>query len=399
MFDIILSILLGIFLGTITGLIPGIHPNTIAFLILYFSPFFLKIFTPEQIVALAVSMSVTHSFTSFIPSIFLSAPEESTSLSLLPGHRMLLKGEGFEAIRLSVVGGVNSVLFLLFLLPIITYFVEFAYDYVRRFVSFILILVLIYLISMHRNKLSALLIVIYSGIVGYLSLNNYYLRADQVFLSMFTGMFALSTIFMSLKSRIVKLPRQKFELRKDEHYKESFLSAISSIFLSLIPSMSPSQIITIAQSLFRIRSEKSYMVMIGGITTADAIMSILALFLIGNPRSGISVFVEKFLGEISLEYFLLILSSILISVGISSALTIEISKYFLKIIQKLNYFYLNIFIFIFLIIIIYLFSGFYGLIIGITSMQLGILCYQLNVQKSLTISCLMIPTILYYLPG
>ncbi len=398
MLDIVLSILLGILLGTFTGLIPGIHPNTIAYIILAFSPIFLNVFSFEQIVSLAVSMAITHSFTSFIPSIFLSAPEESTSLSVLPGHRMLMRGEGFEAIRLSVVGGVNSSFFIIILLPILAYIIESVYEYVKIVIPYLLIVILILLIYFDKNKLGAIIIVIYSGILGYFSLNSYILKSDQVFLSMFTGMFALSTIIMSLKSKINKIPKQDYKFKREEYYKESFLSSISSLFLSLIPAISPSQIITIVQSLFKIRSEKSYMVMIGGITTADAMISILALFLIGNPRSGISIFIERFLGEISFNDLLLILGSMLISIAISSIITIEISRIFLKIIEKLNYFYLNISIFIFLILIIFIFTGYYGMLIAITSSSLGILCYLLNVQKSLMISCLIIPTIIYYLP-
>ncbi len=398
MFDNVISILIGVLLGTFTGLIPGVHPNTLVFLFITFTPFLLQIFSVENIVAISISMAITHSFTSFIPSVFLSAPEESTSLSILPGHRMLMRGEGFEAVRLSVVGGINATFFLLILLPIIIIFIEYIYNYVRKFIFIILIVLIIYLVLVHKNKLNASLIVIYSGILGYLSLNITDLRSDQVLLAMFTGLFALSTIFVSIKSGVREIPKQKITTGEKEYYRESFLSAISSLFLSIVPSISPSQIILLVQNAFRIYSSKSYMVLIGGITTADAIVSILSLYLIGNPRSGVSIFVEKFMGEISFSDFIFILSCIFISIPIAGILTLEISKYFLKILQRLNYYYLNIIIFIFLLLIIYIASGFLGVLVAVTSASLGILCHYLNVQKSLLVTTLIVPTIIYYFP-
>ncbi len=109
--------LLGTAAGVATGLTPGLHVNTVAALVLAFqTPLLLlagSLFSwaspaPQDLVllagALVVGNVVAHTFLDYVPAIFLGAPEAETALSVLPGHRMLLKGRGLEAIHLSAWG-------------------------------------------------------------------------------------------------------------------------------------------------------------------------------------------------------------------------------------------------------------------------------------------------------
>ena len=93
--SIILALILGILVGIFTGLIPGLHINLVAMLLFLFSS---KLESDLSLIlaSFIVAMSVTHIFLDFIPSIFLGAPTPQTALSILPGHRLLLKGKGYE---------------------------------------------------------------------------------------------------------------------------------------------------------------------------------------------------------------------------------------------------------------------------------------------------------------
>src|SRR5881296_1776164 len=112
MIELIIFSLLGIGIGIVTGLIPGLHVNNIIPIILS-SSFFVS--DPLSLSVLIISISVTQTFIQFIPSIFLGAPEEGTSLSVLPGHRLLFEGNGYEAIKLTVLGGMGSLLLTMLL--------------------------------------------------------------------------------------------------------------------------------------------------------------------------------------------------------------------------------------------------------------------------------------------
>ncbi|MFQ5918586.1 MAG: tripartite tricarboxylate transporter permease [Thermoplasmata archaeon] len=120
---ILLFALLGTAAGVATGLTPGLHVNTVAALVLAFQAplLFLGGFlfswaspTPQDLALLAAALVVgnviAHTFLDFIPAIFLGAPEAETALSVLPGHRMLLRGRGLEAIHLSAWGSMAAAL-------------------------------------------------------------------------------------------------------------------------------------------------------------------------------------------------------------------------------------------------------------------------------------------------
>jgi putative membrane protein len=95
-----LLVFVGMGIGVFAGLTPGIHVNTTIPIIMSLS-FLLP--SPYYLAVLVVSVAVTEMFIDYIPSIFLGAPEADTSLSVLPGHRLLLEGRGYEAIKSCLV--------------------------------------------------------------------------------------------------------------------------------------------------------------------------------------------------------------------------------------------------------------------------------------------------------
>lgn len=114
--------LMGAGLGAVSGLIPGIHVNTLALIlvssyasIVSFSHLFTggmdERYLPLLVAATIVSAAVVHSFMDFIPSIFLGAPDDSTAISVLPSHRLLLAGEGMRAVHSAAMGSLVGACF------------------------------------------------------------------------------------------------------------------------------------------------------------------------------------------------------------------------------------------------------------------------------------------------
>ena len=128
----LLFTLMGVALGVVTGLVPGLHVNNVAVLIIVIqgslfsltvSMFALLSPTVTDVSVLVscliVGVVISHTFLDFIPSVYLGAPEPETALSVLPGHRMLLRGEGYLAIKLAAYASFWALLLsLAFLLPV-----------------------------------------------------------------------------------------------------------------------------------------------------------------------------------------------------------------------------------------------------------------------------------------
>ena len=123
---VVLLSLVGTALGVITGLTPGVHVNLVAasFVALHAQMIALvsllvgwaeptHVDTLILICCIIVANAVSHTFLDYIPSVFLGAPDADTALSVLPGHRMLLKGRGYEAVLLSAFGSLVALFFFL----------------------------------------------------------------------------------------------------------------------------------------------------------------------------------------------------------------------------------------------------------------------------------------------
>ncbi|NQU98402.1 tripartite tricarboxylate transporter permease, partial [Candidatus Woesearchaeota archaeon] len=125
--EIIVAIILGILSGIITGLTPGIHINLVSLLVLSASPFLTPYFGLISLACFIISMSVTHSFLDPIPSIYLGAPDSDQVLGVLPGHRYLLAGHGYTALKLTVIGSFGALILSIILFPFFMLLVKYGY--------------------------------------------------------------------------------------------------------------------------------------------------------------------------------------------------------------------------------------------------------------------------------
>src|SRR3989442_5223711 len=61
----------------------------------------------------------SHAVFDFVPTVFLGAPTEDTALATLPGHRLLLVGQGAKAVALAARGALLGTAFaVVALLPV-----------------------------------------------------------------------------------------------------------------------------------------------------------------------------------------------------------------------------------------------------------------------------------------
>src|SRR3989338_4579665 len=145
-FELLVAILAGCFIGIITGLTPGVHVNLVAVLLVSLSGFFLGFTSPIVLGTFIVALAVTHTFLDAIPSIFLGAPDADMALNVLPGHRMLLQGMGYEAVKLTVIGSLMALIFTIIFMPFVLPFLPMVYSFLQPYIGYILILVVIYML-------------------------------------------------------------------------------------------------------------------------------------------------------------------------------------------------------------------------------------------------------------
>jgi len=297
--ELVLALLLGCGAGIFTGLAPGIHTNTIAALVLTFLPMLTTWFSPLSLGVLLTAMVIMHSFVDFIPSIFLGAPDDGeTVLSVLPGHKMLLEGRGYDALKLTVIGGIGASIIGLAILPLFAFAIIKGYDKLGLAIPiFILIFSAIFILIEPelRKKIWALLVFMLSGVLGLLALNQLPLK-EPLFPTL-TGLFGISTIIISMLSKN-KIVEQKISNKIE--FKGSWLNhikaSISAALMSVLPALGAAQATVLAQALTKKeKSGEDFLIMTGGITTVSSIFVLATLYLIGRARTGVLAAMKQFL--------------------------------------------------------------------------------------------------------
>lgn len=399
MLEIIAFIAIGAGLGVITGLVPGLHVNNLVVLVLAFSGALLEQFSVHEIAAFIIAMSVVHSFVSFVPSMLLGAPEEDTALSVAPGHRMLLAGRAYEAIRLTVLGGVGATLLGCAILPLGVHAFPAIYSSSREIIPFLLLVVLAYMVleeSTRKKKTAALIVVLLSAALGYVVLNSSLLPSKYALFPMLAGFFGIATLLTSFGMQ-TKIPKQEMSYSNNNYSAGIALGSVGGIAAGLLPGVGSSQVALIMQRLARKQDEKEFLVVLGGLNTSDAIYALFALYLIGNPRSGASIAVQRIMGEFSPSDFLFMVSVVLAVTFFAAYATLGIARIFIAKVQGIDYGKFSLAILIFLVALILVLTGFTGLLVAATATTIGLFAAFSQVKRSHCMASLIVPTILYFL--
>ncbi len=395
----ILALFLGILAGTITGLFPGIHINLVAVFLLSISPKLLNYTSPLSLAVFIVAMAITHSFLDFIPSIFLGAPDEDSFLSILPGHELLKKGNGHEAVVLTLYGSITAVIIILIFIPIFIFILPKLHEAITSLIPFILIFASFYLIFTEKNFLASLLIFMLSGFLGLLT---FALPVKEPLLPLLTGLFGSSALVISLKTSSSKLAKQiikpikKIKLSKSEFLKSAIASAISAPLCSFLPGIGSGHAATIGSEIFK-QSKRSFLFLVGSINTIVIALSFIALYSITKTRSGAAVAIKEILNPFTLQNLTIIIATIFLSGILSFFIGIKLSKLAAKNISKLNYKKLSITTLSILLIVNLIFTNYLGILILISATSLGIFAISINSRRLNLMGCLLIPTIIFYL--
>lgn len=396
-FQIIIAVLLGVCFGIFTGLIPGIHINLVALIVLSLSAVLLDYVSITSIVAFIIAMAVTHTFLDFIPSIFLGAPDSDTALSILPGHRLLLEGKAFDAVKLTVIGSLLGLIASIILVPALIPTVAFIYPYLKEYIGYILIAIMAFMILRDKKRLWALIMFLMSGILGIIVLSMPNL-GNPLF-SMLSGLFGVSMLVVSLADKVNIPPQTIKETLKIE--KRTIVSSVSAgafagMLTSFFPGLGPAQGAIIASQLVRKMTDFGFMIIVGGINTVNMVLSLVTLYTIEKARNGAVLVIAQIAEVIDFNLLVILLSAALIAGGIATFLALNITKIFSRLIQKVNYQILVLSIIFLITALTIYFSGILGLLVLFVSTCIGIIPAKVGVGRNHQMGCLILPVILYF---
>ena len=390
--EILLFLFAGIVAGTITGLIPGIHINLVGILIVSLSATALGFLDPIYFIVFITATAITHTFVDFIPSVFLGCPDTDTELSILPGHELLKKGRGYEAVLLTCYGSLAAVFLLIIITIPSIIIIPRIYEFIRTLTPYLLILVSIILISLEKKKHKAALAFFLTGFLGLTVLN---MPLKEPLLPLLTGLFGASMLIISIKTKI-KIPEQEITKPKTKIFKPLLGALIASPLCSFLPGLGSGQAAIIGNLISK-TNKKGFLILVGATNTLVMGFSFVAFYLISRTRTGAAVAIKEIIGTLSPKLIFLILITILITGILAFFLTPFLARLFSKNITKIKYSAISISTITLLILIIFFISGLLGLIVFVASTLTGIYCISLGIRRTNMMGCLLLPTIILYL--
>ncbi len=370
--------LLGIGMGLALGFLPAMHVNN-------FLPFFaLLSLTSPQFFLFVIAMSIAYVFSSFFPSILLGVPNEDTALNVLPGHRMVLEGNAYSAIMISLSAGLFVTLlslpFLIFFLSALTI----VYGALQKIIPYILIVIVIFMFF--SDKKASIIVLILSSILGFLTFDF------NLLLPLLTGFFGMSTI-LSAYSGQSKIPPQtlKFNSRMTMYDLSivSFMSSFLSSVFGFIPAISSAIVGTIGSYVRKLSSEE-FLALLSGTNVNYMAYSFFALLLLHKTRSGSAVLLSQFLQNESIFF---VLGIVLFSSALSFLVCAKLAKPIIRLYCRIDYRKACLLSITLMVLVNALLTGVLGVLILFASTSIGLLSNGLGVKRINCMAALIVPTI------
>lgn len=420
MFDLTLAlcIALGFFLGVFSGLVPGLHLNNFAAMLLALSPQLMaQGLTPYQAASIILAASISQTFFDAIPAIFLGAPDSEAALTVLPGQRLMLEGRGIEAVRLSAFGSACSVVMAMLLVYPISWIFSSYYDYLTKYVGVVLLLIALLMIKSEHGpqiegqgslvhlkyKAIAALLFLTSGVLGIFAFDHEEILASplglepQVLLPLLSGIFGASSLIMSLStnSEIPEQKETKIKVPLSALARAVVTGCLGGSVVAWIPGVSPT-VAAITARLGSPSSAEEFLVSIAGVNTANALFSLVALYVIGKPRSGAAAAIQQLMNleQNTLAQMMIMILVVAIASYIAAIASAQAAA---RIISRLNYRLLCVGVLGFLTAMTLAFAGLFGLFIFFLSIVVGLVAPVAGIRKTHAMGVLMLPLIVRYL--
>ncbi len=409
---VLLASVIGAAIGTFTGLVPGIHVNTAAAIMLGAYPLLAETFAPMcgyagldctvLVSACILSASAVHSFVDFVPSVFIGVPDGDEVLSVLPGHRLLLMGQGMRAVRAAAIGSVvGSVSALMLSVPLQWVMLNGGSGFIDHFTVGVIVLTLAVIVISSRSPAVSLALVLLSGFMGY-AVNNWnipccgLLGGSTLLFPLLTGLFGLPPLLENSGSRTA-VP-QTDDGGDPVGPIPGLKGVATGIIAGWFPGITATAGAALASAFSEERDPARFISMTASIGTVTSVFSIVTLSVSGSGRSGTCMAVKEIIGDalggFCSEAFLLILVSVAFASCIGYAATIGCGKLMTGVSGRIPESVLNDSVLVLIVVLALIMTGPFGLAVLVLSAAVGMIPPRIGVSRICLTGCLMVPVLL-----
>lgn len=413
---IIYACVIGAAIGSVSGLVPGIHVNTLAALILAFHGTLesvLSLLVPSELVptllaCCVVSAAVVHSATDFVPSVFFGIPDPDNVMNIMPGHSMLLDGQGMTAVRCAAIGSlVGSFTSILIAIPMFYLLSNGLGDYLDSLTIGILIAVLAVMVVKEREgrRCVAIGLIAVSGAVGCmlmtieLPLTNVFGVEPESMFPMLSGFFGIPALLITPPSGNV--PEQHDRERFPVGPIPGLKGVLTGSVMGWYPGVTSSSGASVASSLFGDEDRRGYISMVSSIGTSATMFTFIALAVSGKERSGTMSVVNSVLAGSEMTPGTELFAAMMISMAIASVLAyvvmIHAGRAMCTMAEMVDMRVMNGAVLALMVALTLLLTGYWGLVILLLCTLVGLAPIALDTNRIHLTGCLIVPVLLFKL--
>ncbi|QLG50826.1 tripartite tricarboxylate transporter permease [Natrinema halophilum] len=377
-------ILAGSLLGSCSGLVPGLHANNFALLLAGIAP---SVPGPPLFVGCAMlSAGVVHTFLNAVPAMALGVPDAEMAVTALPGHRLVLAGRGYEAIRLSALGSLLAVLAAVPLAVPVTWAITSVYPTIRSHLSLLLATVVVALIASERTRrrrFGGVLSFTLAATLGAFALDlstDAPLEAGGTLAPLFAGLFGAPVLIEAIRGN--GIPRQTghdVAMSRGLVGLTAVAGTLAGAAVGYLPGITAATAAVAVLTVVPERaSDRGYIVATSGVDTANTIFALFALVAIDQPRTGVMVAFQRVNAPLELP---ILVAGVVISGVVGFVLVIVIGDAYLDLVGRLAYWKISAAVLAVLLGLSFLFSGPIGIAIFVAATAVGLVPVRLHARR------------------
>lgn len=383
----------GVALGTASGLVPGLHANNFALLLAAVLP---AVPGPPQYVGAAMlAAGVVHTFLDIVPALALGVPDPAMAVTALPGHRLVIRGRGREALRLSALGSGLAVAFAVPLALPVTAGMERVYPHLRDHLPVVLTAVIVALVLTERTRRAragAAVGVAASGALGLLALDlpaDGVLPAGDMLAPLFAGLFGAPVLVEAIggagvppqADAAVTTPRRAVAA-------VALAGALAGAVVGYLPGISSAIAATGVLIAMPGGGPRAFVVATSGVNTANTIFALFALVSLGTPRTGVLVALDGAGVPLNLPLFL---ASIGLAAVSGFLLVLALGDRYLRLVGSLDYTRLCVGVLALLCLLVVGLAGPLGLAVFAASAAVGLVPARVGAKRANLMGVLLVP--------
>lgn len=409
---------LGVIFSCLISFLPALHIYNVIGIFLLVILKFEATMAPMQLISLCIGMIVGYSILNTVPATYFGPGDESMSYYVLPSAAWVAKGRGYESIILTGVGAVGGIIMLAVLAPAFLMFMPGLKTITSPHMFWILATVISYMLlsewpkgisqseSCWENFFEGwkflgvgLATFLLSGLLGFIVMAKTLVPIDFAFQSItpvFVGLFAIPWLITNIIN-LGSIPKQhecqSLELDWEMVCRGTFGGFLGGFFAAYIPIVTAGVGGLMAGHATAQRDGRLFVMSYGTCKTVYYVGSFLLFFIPGLSltRGGLAWIVTPVVTVLTMKEYALFVGLMLFSAGMAFLMLGPFTRMCIKIVEKIEYYWVSVIALAIVIPGVYSFTGWGGMAIMAVSTGIGLLPVMFQARRMNLMGVLLLP--------